>query len=165
MDIGDCTGIAADRAKSEGAACDFRDVLPQAAALAVAAWPLFLLACRISGSERTGCLWAVAYLFNPFLLNAVAWDFHPVTLAVPLVALALLAVDSGDGRLLVGCCLPCSSSRSRWGSRWRGSAPFTSPPWPTTCRCGPPSGVASAPGFHPFFGDKGMVVRIEPAFA
>lgn len=81
-------------------------MIAQAAALAAAAWPLFLLARRISGSERTGFLWAVAYLFNPFLLNGVAWDFHPVTLAVPLVALALFAVETGNGRLLLGSCLP-----------------------------------------------------------
>ena len=65
--------------------------IAQAFALSVAAWPIFLLASRVHSSERTGLLWAAIYLFNPFLLSAAAWDFHPVTLAVPL------------SRLITGC--------------------------------------------------------------
>jgi uncharacterized membrane protein len=79
--------------------------IAQALALSVAAWPIFLLASRVHDSERTGLLWAVIYLLNPFLLSAAAWDFHPVTIAVPLIAGALLAVEKKDFRLLVFCCL------------------------------------------------------------
>ena len=77
-------------------------VIAQAFALSVAAWPIFLLA---SSSKRTGIIWAVIYLLNPFLLSAAAWDFHPVTLAVPFIAGALLAVEKKDFRLLMICCL------------------------------------------------------------
>lgn len=80
--------------------------LAQALALSIAAWPIFLLASRVSQSEVAGLLWALAYLANPFLLNAAAWDFHPVTLAVPFIALGLLAVEKADSRLLFLSCLP-----------------------------------------------------------
>jgi uncharacterized membrane protein len=76
----------------------------QAIALSVAAWPIFLLASRVHGSERTGLIWALIYLLNPFLLGAAAWDFHPVTVAVPFIAAALLAVEKRDLRLLMFCC-------------------------------------------------------------
>lgn len=77
----------------------------QAIALSVTAWPIFIIASRVHGSERTGLLWAVIYLLNPFLLSAAAWDFHPVTLAVPLIAGALLAIEKKDFRLFTICCL------------------------------------------------------------
>lgn len=80
--------------------------LAQALALAVTAWPLFLLASRVLESEAAGLIWAVAYLVNPFLLNAAAWDFHPVALAAPFLALGLLAIERADGRLLLLSCLP-----------------------------------------------------------
>ncbi len=80
-------------------------IIAQAFALSVAAWPIFLLASKVHGSERTGILWAVIYLFNPFLLNAAAWDFHPVTFAVPFIAWALLAIEKKNFRLLWFCCL------------------------------------------------------------
>lgn len=80
--------------------------LAQALALSLAAWPIFLLASRILKSEPAGLLWATAYLVNPFLLNAAAWDFHPVALAVPFVASGFLAVERADSRLLLLSCLP-----------------------------------------------------------
>jgi len=80
--------------------------LAQALALSVAAWPIFLLAGRILKSEAMGLLWASVYLVNPFLLNAAAWDFHPIALAVPFFALGLLAVERADSRLLLLSCLP-----------------------------------------------------------
>lgn len=79
--------------------------LAQALALSIAAWPIFLLASRVCQSETAGLLWALAYLVNPFLLNAAAWDFHPVALAVPFIALGLLAVEKTNRRLLFLSCL------------------------------------------------------------
>lgn len=79
--------------------------LAQALALSVAAWPIFILASRVHGCERTGLLWAVIYLLNPFLLSAAAWDFHPVTLAVPFIAGTLLAIENKNYRLFFICCL------------------------------------------------------------
>lgn len=80
-------------------------VIAQAVALSAAAWPLFLLGSRVHASERVGLLWAVVYLCNPFLMNAASWDFHPVVLAVPLIATGFLAVEKNNFRLLLACCL------------------------------------------------------------
>jgi uncharacterized membrane protein len=74
--------------------------IAQALALSLTACPIFLLASRVSLSEKAGLLWAVAYLLNPFLLNAAAWDFHPMTLAVPFVAISMLAVETKRPYLL-----------------------------------------------------------------
>lgn len=80
--------------------------LAQALALSLTAWPIFLLASRVCQSEQAGLLWALAYLANPFQLNAAAWDFHPVTLAVPFIALGMLAIEKADRRMLLFSCIP-----------------------------------------------------------
>ncbi len=90
-------------------------VIAQAVALTAAAWPIFLLASRIHQSDRTGALWALIYLVNPFLLSAAAWDFHPVTLAVPFIAAALLGVETRNFRLLVLCCLALLTIQEQFG--------------------------------------------------
>jgi uncharacterized membrane protein len=79
--------------------------IAQAAALALTAWPIFLLAQHIFNSEKSGFIWALAYLVNPFLLSSGTWDFHPITLAVPLIALGLLAIVKKNAQLLVLSCL------------------------------------------------------------
>ncbi|MDZ7666360.1 MAG: DUF2079 domain-containing protein [Desulfotignum sp.] len=50
--------------------------------------------------KRAVWYWATIYLVNPFLLNAGAWDFHPISLAVPFVALGLLAVVTKNFKLM-----------------------------------------------------------------
>lgn len=87
----------------------------QAIALSVAALPIFLLASRVHDSERTGLLWAVIYLFNPFLLSAAAWDFHPVSISVPFIAGALLAVEKKNFRLLIICCIWLLLTQEQFG--------------------------------------------------
>ena len=42
---------------------------------------------------------------NPFILNAAAWDFHPVTLAVPLIAIGYYALEYKNFRLLFVSCI------------------------------------------------------------
>jgi len=68
-------------------------ILAQALALAVSAWPIYRLAGHYTQNLTTGFLWSAAYLTNPFLVNAATWDFHPLTLAVPFVAYAVLALE------------------------------------------------------------------------
>ena len=80
-------------------------ILAQAIALPLAALPIYFLGRRVTVSEQTAFFWAVACLFSPFLLSAASWDFHPITLTVPFIALACLAVEQGRFRLLLGCCL------------------------------------------------------------
>lgn len=89
--------------------------LAQALSLSVAAWPIFLLASRANTSEAAGALWAAAYLANPFLLNAAAWDFHPVALAVPLIALGFLAVERREPFRLAAICLCLLSVQEQFG--------------------------------------------------
>lgn len=80
-------------------------ILAQAIALSVSAWPIFKLACLYDPTGKAGILWSLAYLINPFLLNAATWDFHPISLAVPFVAAACLAVERQLFYSLLLCCL------------------------------------------------------------
>lgn len=75
----------------------------QAGAVSISAWPIFLFASEVGNSEKIGFLWALSYLINPFLTNADAWDFHPVSLAVPFIALGMLAIERGNFKLLLLC--------------------------------------------------------------
>lgn len=77
----------------------------QSFALAITAWPIFLLAKRVLESEFAGLMWAAIYLVNPFVLNAGAWDFHPISIAVPFVALGMLAIEIKNFKMMVFCSL------------------------------------------------------------
>ncbi len=90
-------------------------ILAQALAISLSAWPIYRLAGHVFGSERIGLFWALAYLFNPFLLNGAAWDFHPVALAVPFIALGMLAVTTGNRRQLLLACLPLLLIQEHYG--------------------------------------------------
>jgi uncharacterized membrane protein len=76
-------------------------ILAQALALSLSAWPIYLLAKRVNNSDKTALIWAVIFLVNPFLLNASVWDFHPITLAVPFVALGFLAVETKNFKIMI----------------------------------------------------------------
>jgi uncharacterized membrane protein len=80
-------------------------IIFQAAAISITAWPLYLIAKRVIQSERAAFLWAVAYLVNPFVLSAAVWDFHPVALAAPFMALGVLAIDKREAWLFGLACL------------------------------------------------------------
>jgi len=89
--------------------------LAQALALSLAALPIFLLASRVFTSEKVGFLWALVYLANPFILNAAAWDFQAITLAVPFVAISMLSIESKNLRLLFLSCLVILSCKEHLG--------------------------------------------------
>ncbi|ATX81779.1 putative membrane protein [Mariprofundus ferrinatatus] len=89
--------------------------IAQAAALALTAYPLFLLGTHIFQSEKSGFIWAVIYLVNPFLISAGAWDFHPITLAVPFMALALLATVKNRPVTLTLSCLILLACKEHMG--------------------------------------------------
>ncbi|MGD9227655.1 MAG: DUF2079 domain-containing protein, partial [Desulfobacterales bacterium] len=80
-------------------------IIAQALSLSLAAWPIFLIGKQICQSEKAGFLWALCYLVNPFLLNSAAWDFHPMSLAVPFIASALLAIERKNFPMLLLSCL------------------------------------------------------------
>lgn len=79
-------------------------IISQSLALSLASWPIFFLAKEIFQSDKVSFIWAIIFSLNAFVLNAAAWDFHPVTLAVPFIALAYLAVEKRNFRLLILCC-------------------------------------------------------------
>ncbi len=65
----------------------------QAALYAVAAWPIYALAFRRLGSHLAAMVCAVLYLFYPVAQTAVLFDLHGDTLAMPLLILALEALE------------------------------------------------------------------------
>jgi len=75
----------------------------QAAALALGAWPIYLIARRkiansavspsVRMAEKAGLVFAVAYLLSPALQAPAAAEFHALPLAVPCIAWALWAVE------------------------------------------------------------------------
>lgn len=64
-------------------------ILAQAFCTAIAALPIYLITKNLSSSKLIGFLWSIIFLFNPFLQNAVAWDFHPVMLTLPFIGFAI----------------------------------------------------------------------------
>jgi uncharacterized membrane protein len=90
-------------------------ILIQALAISITAWPLYLVGVRVLSSERAALLWAIAYLFNPFVLSAAAWDFHAIALAAPLMALAMLAVQEKRVKILLFSCLALLLVREHFG--------------------------------------------------
>jgi len=64
----------------------------QAVVAALAAVPLYFFARRLTGQAAIGAAAVVAYLANPYLLRAVAFDFHPEVMVAFPVFLAAWAV-------------------------------------------------------------------------
>ena len=67
----------------------------QSLSLAAGAIPLYRLALRRSKQPWIACLLAASYLAHPSLWGMAAFDYHPETLAVPVL---LAALDAIDGR-------------------------------------------------------------------
>ena len=80
-------------------------ILAQSLALPLAGLPIYFFALRITQFSSVAFLWACVYLCSPFLLSAASWDFHPVALAVPFIALAYLALVNRKYVLLLISCL------------------------------------------------------------
>lgn len=77
-----------------------------AAAISLAAIPIYLSACALGVASSAACLIALAYLFNPFTLNAAIWGFQETHLATLWMAITLWAVITHRFRwLLAGACL------------------------------------------------------------
>jgi uncharacterized membrane protein len=68
-------------------------LLVQAVAVALGALPVFLLARKHLRSERTGSLFALAYLVYAPVLWLPLDEFHPVALACPLLLFAVWYLD------------------------------------------------------------------------
>ena len=71
----------------------------QAAAVTAAAVPLYFFARRATGEAALGFAAVVAFLANPYLQRAIAFDFHPELMAAPPVFLSAWAIVSGHRRI------------------------------------------------------------------
>jgi len=65
----------------------------QSAIVATSAWPAFRLGTRLTRDPRAGALLAGALLLYPALGYGVLNEFHPVTLATPLLLFAFLYLE------------------------------------------------------------------------
>ncbi len=82
----------------------------QAVAVALLPWPVYRLARRYLDSDWLALLMAVVSLLYPTVTVATLHDFHPVTLALPLLGAWLDAMDEGAWRralLWGGLALAC----------------------------------------------------------
>jgi uncharacterized membrane protein len=66
-----------------------------AVALASGALPVYWLAQKHLGSDRAAHTFALVYLLCPLTQWNAFWDFHPVSLAVPLILYAIWFLDEG----------------------------------------------------------------------
>lgn len=64
-------------------------ILSQAFSVAIAALPIYFLTEHLTSSKSVSIIWSLIFLLNPFIQNAVAWDFHPIVLTLPFITLAL----------------------------------------------------------------------------
>ncbi len=82
----------------------------QTIALAAGALPIFLLTRRqLPQFPLLAPVMAAAYLASPPLLGMNLYDFHPVSLATPLLLYAVLALDCRRyGWFVVACILACA---------------------------------------------------------
>lgn len=89
--------------------------LAQSVAIPMVALPTYFLARRVCRSEQESFFWAATCLFSPFMLSAASWDFHPVSLAAPFIALALLAVEKKQYLVLLLACLLIMLCKEHFG--------------------------------------------------
>ncbi|MGJ0484893.1 MAG: DUF2079 domain-containing protein [Methylomicrobium sp.] len=75
--------------------------LSQSAALSLSALPIYAIARHVTNSEKKALIWTLIYLLNPFLIAAVTWDFHEVSLATLFISLGLYAITQKRLLLLI----------------------------------------------------------------
>lgn len=80
-------------------------MVSQSVVAALAAIPLYFFARRLAGSPPFAWAAVVAYLANPYLHRALAFDFHPEVMATFPVFLAAWAIVAGRGRVAVAATL------------------------------------------------------------
>ncbi len=78
-------------------------LVAQAVLVALGALPAFWLGRRWLGDDRLAVAGAVAYLMAPGLMNATLFDFHPVTLAAPLLLFCIWAAEEARWVTLAVC--------------------------------------------------------------
>jgi len=79
-------------------------IFAQSFALSLTAWPIYLTAKRVNKSESAAVLWAFVYMLSPFVISVPPWVFRPESLALPFIAIAFLAIEKINFRLLLLSC-------------------------------------------------------------
>jgi uncharacterized membrane protein len=85
------------------------------AALALAAWPLFLTAAHILKSRWQALVVALLYLTNPFVINAAVWDFHEIAFAPLVLAFILWSMATKNRGWLVFFCIALVTIKTHYG--------------------------------------------------
>ncbi|MGE5335674.1 MAG: DUF2079 domain-containing protein [Nitrososphaerota archaeon] len=81
-------------------------LLFQTLVVATGAYPVFWMACRRLASPLAGLIFAAGYLLYPALQGAVMFDFHAVTLTMPLLLFAFyFALTRNNIGLVIACVL------------------------------------------------------------
>ncbi len=83
----------------------------QAVALALGAWPLFVHARRRFGDERVAAAFAAVWVLQPSLGYLALFEFHPETLATPLLLGAAVALAAGRSRTAILCAVAAALAR------------------------------------------------------
>jgi uncharacterized membrane protein len=84
-------------------------------AVALAAWPIFLMAEELLGSAKKALLIALIYLFHPFVFNGTAWNFHETDFAPLCIAWMLWAVMHKKQGLLFALSIVLLSIKEHYG--------------------------------------------------
>ena len=87
----------------------------QAFAVAFGALPLFWLARKHLHSEKLALVLSLAFLLHPALEWQVMNDFHPTTLAIPFLLLAIWFADEDKPWQFVAACIPVLASQEHMG--------------------------------------------------
>lgn len=90
-------------------------VTTQALAVAFGAFPLFWLARKHLHSEKLALVLSLAYLLHPALQWQVMNDFHPTTLAIPFLLLAIWFADEDKPWQFAAACIPVLASQEHMG--------------------------------------------------
>ena len=90
-------------------------IAAQSFALAITAWPIYLLSLRVLRSEVVAFCIVIAYLINPFILSVPFWVFRPESLVVPFIVLAMLGVEKANFRLTLFSCLVVVLCKEHFG--------------------------------------------------
>ena len=78
-------------------------LVAQALIVATGALPAFWLGRRWLGDDRLAVAGAAVYLLYPALQSATLFDFHPVTLAAPLLMFCIWAAEEARYGVLAAC--------------------------------------------------------------
>jgi uncharacterized membrane protein len=87
----------------------------QALIVATGALPAFWLGRRWLGDDRLAVAGAAVYLLYPALQSATLFDFHPVTLAAPLLMFCIWAAEEGRCAVLAPCAVLAALTQEQVG--------------------------------------------------